>query len=618
MAVKYQFEYTDIEGVLHEVTISNVDYVLAPITIKGSVIYGLSNVDAVDESIRGTGLILDLEASTSRTFSDLYTEQERVFEVQYTRDSIITFNGWLSSEGFYEDFVSDKWNMSLECTDGLSFLSDLSYVDSSGITFSGNQSQLEIIVNCLNRTGISQNINTNIDIYYTGLSTSLDVLDNVYFNSDRFIKDDGETIMSCEEVLRDVLEPYNASIMSFKGEWYIYKLNQLFSDDTPTFFRYLYDGTANAPTTKIVDVSFDLGSQIDSYYPHHVNSNQASTNNKSIGAYRISYKYGLVQSLISNINLVHNGVTIDEWTINSSTNLTLNASGQGVDLDFDATPSVKNLTSDVISLNADDLINFSIRVKTTSLTKNTQLVSWGLFNYKIILTGGSTYYYNPFAVPAEWSLVDTTLLIFGGELDNVSSGITSLPPIPINGDLTVEIYTPTQNTDETGTFTLQELSISPADEADDTIKGEFHTFQREDNPSTNIKDTKQVNNGDNPSDIYYGTIYKTDGTTPTETWFRKGVTESIPLLQLMGEETLRLSQSTSREFTGDVYGYVEPLSVVTINNISGIYVIKACSNNTVTNVANCIFSQIFSGELTDIAYEKTIDYGNTVKPTIRG
>lgn len=618
MAIKYRSTYKDVEGIEHSFTIFSDSFVGSETEIKGSVVLSLAESSDLSKPVKGTGLTVNLDANINLTFSDLYSEQERTYGITYVRDSVTMFNGWLTSDGIYQDFVADKWIISIDCIDGLGFLPELSYVDSNGITFTGNQKLLDIISNCLDRTGIEQNINTNIDIYYTGLSTALDIIDNVYFNADRFVKDDNETIMSCQEVLDDVLLPFGAAITSFQGEWYIYKYNQLYSDDTPTFFRYDNDGVALAPTTKIVDFSLNLGSQIDGFYPHHINSNQSLRGVRSLGAYRISYKYGLVQSLLSNINLEHVMGVIDEWTINSNTNLTLNASGLGVDLDFDATPSVKNLTSDAISLTADDLINFTMRVKTTSLTKNTQIVFWGDFNYKIILTGGSTYYYNPFAVPAEWSLVDTTLQIFGGELDSVNSIFTSLPPIPINGDLTIEIYTPTQNTNEVGTFYLQEVSVAPADGTDDILKGEFHTFQREDNPSAKIKDTQRVNNGDNPSDIYYGTVYKTDGTTPTSTWFRKGVSESKPILRIMGEETMRLNALTSTEFSGDVYGYVPHISIVEIENVDTNFVITDYNYDTLNNVTNIRFKKIFGAELTDLNYELTFDYGNTVEPTIKG
>ena len=349
--------YTDLEGVVHSCSIYRWDDgIIIPTEIKGSVTLNLGSIDDLNGVVRGVGITLNLEASSTNTLSDLYTKNENVWLVNYIRDGVSLFSGFLSNEGIYEDFVNDKWVMSIDCVDGLGNLENLSYVNSSGVPFSGNQKLIEIISNCLLRTGTSKDIYTNIDTYYTGLATNLDVLDNVYYNADRFIKDDGETIMSCAEVLNDVLAPFNAVITSASGDpaftnvWYIYKLNQLFNDDTPTFFKYYSDGTAQGSTTTL-DFSADLGSQVDGYYPHHVNSNQSIRNTKSIAAYRINYKYGVAQSLLGNIFLENVTGTIADWTINSYTNLTLNASNLGVDIltIFDGS-EVKNMTSDVISL----------------------------------------------------------------------------------------------------------------------------------------------------------------------------------------------------------------------------------------------------------------------------
>lgn len=619
MAIKYRINYTDQEGIEHDCTISDVNYVGSETDISGAITWSLAESKDVGDAIRGSGLTINLDADVDLTFDDLYSEEEKTFSVQYTRDSVISFNGWLTSDGIYQDYVADKWVISIDCVDGLGYLSDLSYVDSNGFTFTGNQTLLEIIVNCLNRTGVSQNINTNIDIYYTGLATTLDVLDNVYFNADRFIKDDGETIMSCEEVLTDVLKPFKATITSLDGEWYIYKLNQLYVDDTPTFFRYDSDGVALAPTTKTVDFSSSLGSQIDGYYPHHSGGNQSIRNNKSLGAYRINYKYGLVKSLLSNIFLENVGGVIDDWTINSFTNLTFNASDLGVDIETIADGSdVKNMTSDVITLSAGDLLSYTYKYKVIENNKVGGLIDPGETQYKIVLTDGIiTYYWNT----TDWAAFDVMLTSPIGNLGTITTQTVNLTALPIAGDITFEIWTSVKDPLATSTSVvhLQEVSISPSSAGNEAnIKGEFHTFQREDKPSTKIEDPERVNNGDNPSDIYYGTIYKTDGTTPTETWFRKGKTEEVVLLQIMGEETMRLKANVSKEFSGDIYGYIPHYSIVTINGLTGLYVFIEYNYDTASNITNCKLREVFGSELTDINYELTLDYGNVVRPTIKG
>ncbi|MCP4355273.1 MAG: hypothetical protein GY793_06500 [Proteobacteria bacterium] len=618
----YNSSYTDNEGVDHYINIKQKYYYGFSTSISASGVLHYADNDDVGNSIIGSGFSILVDADVDLTYEDLFTEDARTFLISYTRNSATLFNGWLTPEGFYEDYVSDKWQITLECVDGLGFLKDLSYVDADGLFYTGKQSQLEIISNCLIRTGIEQNISTNIDIYYTGLSTSLDVLDNVYYNADRFIKDDGDTLMSCEEVLMDVLEPYQATIISYNGQWFIYKLNQLADDSDRQYFSYDYLGATLIPASFDYNNYIGLGSQMDGYYPHHVNGNQSLSNRKSLGAYRISYKYGFDKSILDNTRLYKDG-TIDEWTINDALIASGSSGGYGIDLDL-ANPVTIGATSDVVSLSINDVINYSGSFTT---------IGDAVLFYSIVklVNGGTTYYLQnngEWTTSATYIVFENSKKVTGAvfpEQEYVGTDAqlnfeVESDKLPISGDLTIQFYASRVDNvsgDSVGHLKVSYISIA-AIGSDTNIIGEFHTVQREDNPSANVKDVKEVNVGDNPSDLYLGTIYKTDETTPTSTWFRKGITEEKPLLQLMGEELLRLNAQTSRVFNGDAYGYIPYFSIISINNITGGFFPIKYTYNTLNNVTTLTSKQIFGDELADIDYEMTYDYGKTVKPTIKG
>lgn len=619
----YAIEYYDIKEVYHVIDISKKNYYGFSEKINGYGVLSKTSFEDVNNTIISTGLTINLDADTTLTYEDLYTEEDKTFFIKYTRDNEVEFNGWLTPEGYYEDFVYDKWTISLECVDGLAFLEDLSYVQNSGLFYTGKQSQLEIISNCLGRIGIKQNINTNIDIYYKGLDNTLDVLDNVYYNSDRFVKDDGDTIMSCKEVLEDVLSLYNATIVSFKGEWHIYKLNNFYTNQSYNFFRYDYLGNALTPAKDSLDINFNLGSEIDGFYPHHINSNQSLSNRKSIGAHRISYKYGLDKSLLDNTRLFYNGTDIDDWTINDNTIASSTSGDYGIDLQVDY-DLILGATSDSVNLSEDDVITFNCRFAT--------FLNAIRFNAKVILTDGTDTYYlgrgggwfetiSIIGVDNKKRLFDTT----PPEQEYVGTGaylnfsITS-EPLPISGDITIELLSARQDTEagnDSGFITLSEISIS-AEQTATGIDGEFHTVQRETNPSAKVEENDEINVGDNPSDLYLGTIYRADGTTPTDLWNRKGVTEEKVILQIKGEELLRLNAKTSKTFSGDVFGYVPYLCLMQINNRSGYFVPIQYVYNTITNVTQLKSKEIFGDELTDIKYDLTYDYGKVVEPTIKG
>ena len=171
--------------------------------------------------------------------------------------------------------------------------------------------------------------------------------------------------------------------------------------------------------------------------------------------------------------------------------------------------------------------------------------------------------------------------------------------------------------DNDGTVFIKELRLEPG-QGQSNLKGEFHTFQREDKPSSKIKDVKVVFNGDSPSDIYVGTIYKNDEDTPTETWYREGITEEKELLEIMGQETMLINANPSRVFEGDIFGYIKYISIITINNIEGVFMPIAYSYDAANNITSLKLKQVFGSQLEDVDYQKTFDYGTTVKPTIRG
>ena len=618
MALKYFFEFTDIKEIVHRVEISNTAFTGASSQIYGSCSLEVSETKDTLEPFRGSGLQIEIEANSNLTFYDLYSEEERTFSVVYKRNNQILFNGWLSPEGIYEDYVADHWIISLDCTDGLGFLNNLSYVeDATGLTFSGKQTLLEIVVNCLKRTKTPQNILTSINIYYVGLSQSVDPFANVSYNADRFVKGDDNTIMNCEEVLKSVLEPFGAVLTSYNGEWLIYKPNSLVDASSQTFFSYSNLGVALSPTTKTIDFSFALGSQIDNYYPHHVNANQQKSIKSAIGAFRINYKYGLVKKLIENIYFTHNNSTIPDYTILSSAYLSF-LTNQGIEITATSSPQIVLELTNSIPINQNDILSL--------FTDFTIFSSSSFAEFKITLTNASNTYYlnktnkiqgegvNSYTYDTEWVSTNTSIRLESTGNYNTFATL-NISASPISGQLSLLIYTPTPNTHN---IFISELSLTPLPQ-EVKLKGENHTFQRKLKPSSKIKDIKKVYNGDNFSNIYVGTIFKNNQTTPTENWTRYGASETKPILQIMGEERMKMYAKPLQVFSGDVYGYFNYLSLVTINGLTGKFMPTRYQYNAIDNTTSLVLTEVLNTDvLADVDYIKTFDYGNVVEPTIKG
>lgn len=624
MAVKYNLEYLDVENIKHIFELYDDNYTGDPIPVNGSVVMDYGEVDENLEAIRGQGLRVDLAADSTLTFEELFEEQEKTFKVIYYRDSVILFQGWLNPEGFFEDYVNDKWVVSFDCIDGLGYLKNLAFVNSDGTNITGIKTQLEILSLALRRTGIEVDINIDIDVFYTGLADTSSILENVKANTKRYIKDDDFTVMNCEEVIRDVLEPYGAVLTSYNGQWAIYKPNQLFNNTEATFFRYDYLGNALSPTTITFEFGFSLGSQIDNFYPHYCNSNQSFTNKPSFGAYRISYKYGLIKSLIENSDLyTADGSTYDDFTIVNTDNLIFPPAGSyglsSNSIDTLGDSSIVQFITNPITIDAGASFEIEMEVFISDSESTSSIYTY----HNVVPTiesGLDTYYYD--STNGTWGIGypgDFNTFSVNTDQENVIyRGIFTSPPTPVSGEFFLSVRTPFDFTKTTFKGHWNKIGLKAISSTNRDVKGEIFTFDRTTKPSARIEKTREVFTGDSNLDVYEGTLYKADGTTPTETWYRKGVTEDVPILELMGSETMRMNANTMRIFSGDVYGYFNYLSIVSINNRSGLFGVTKYSYDTKNNITSVELKQLFGDELTDLTSEKTLDYGNVVEPTIRG
>ncbi len=625
MALKYYIEYNDTVNVLHRFELYDDNYTDPSIEVQGYVTMDYGQVDENLEAIRGQGLRVNLEANANLTYDDLFSEQQKTFKVIYYRAGDILFQGWLNSEGFFEDYVNDRWIVSFDCIDGLGYLDNLAFVNSDGTNITGVRSQLEVLSLALRRTGIEQDINVDIDVYYTGLADTESVLENVNVNTRRYIKDDDFTVMNCEEVIRDIIEPYGAVLTSYNGQWAIYKPNQLFSNQTATFFRYDYLGNALSPDTVTFDFSLGLGSRLDGFYPHYCNGNQQFTNKSSFGAYRISYKFGEFRPLIDNDTFYSDdGVTIDGWDILPNPKMTIPSAGEsGVTFDDDfigtTTPSLKSTGVNVdagvfVSLSSDAIVDADDGLGYNNIGNSIVIIS--LETTSPI----DTYYYN--INTQTWTNTGSIAAVFIG----YKTGSNSFTDFNINeatpkeGVLKIQYNGASRNAliNKGFTLLLNRFSLTIDSRSENNIEGKILTFERTDNPASRIEKTREVFTGDDPTDIYLGTLYKTDGITPTDTWYRKGVTEAVSILELMGSETMRMNANTMRIFSGDVYGYFNYLSVITIDGRTGKFGVTKYSYDTKSNIISAEFKQMFGDELTDLNVDEEFDYGNVVEPTIRG
>ena len=605
--LKYYLQYTNIVGDEYLCNIYKKDYTGTSTEIHGKAIIDKGAVKDHLEPIRGGGITLELEADLNITLEDLYTENEQDFTVKLYRNNKLIFSGYLNPEGVFQSFVIDSWVISLDCVDGLGAIKNLSFVDPLGFPFTGKMKAIDIVYYCLNRSGIVLPINVSINTTYEGLPIDSDteILSKIYLNVNRYQKTDGDTIMSCEEVLKSVLDLFCACITQKDGEWYIYKPNEIFIDRNVIF--KIYDINNVYLGRKTVKLDYALGSHINNFYPHHCNGDQKIQMKGGNSSFRINYKYGFLASLLENSSLVHNNLSYDGWTINNPPSLINNPARKSGFYVYTVSSSSNLLvaTSDPVFLNAGNKIEFSV---------NVSIVNQARFKFKVV--NGSSYLNNQ----GEWSSDPNTYVDFSVETLYQSSTSFSLvsAELPSTANTYVQVFAPQRTTAfSVNIGFIQSIGLVNKT-GDGNIVGEFHTASRATRISSNIKDNKTIYNGDSNGFVYLGIIYKEDQNTPTTEWNRKNSYEKSQILKIAAEEELRISQKPLKIFEGSTYGQLPYLSAISINGINGLFMPIEYTYDTVTNVAKMKLLELFCTEIADLVYKLTFDYGETSKPTIQG
>lgn len=615
--IKYFLEYSNNEGLISRLEIWEKDFEGEAIEIHGNVVLNYAERKDLLQAFVPSSLDINLEADEEITLQDLYSEDENKFKTKFYFDSQLLFVGILKPDGIWEDWVNDKWEISIDAMDGLSILKELSFVKDDGTFYIGKITQFEALKQCLHRIGYDLPINISDDLpTYNGLTSTNSILHNVLMNADRFYQDKKtNAIMDCEEVLKSILEPYNASIFQMNGEWWVIRANDVKS--SMIFKRY--DGI-NPVTTVTIDPTINIGSHIDDYEIHHINANQKKSVNPSAQAFRVNYKYGLTKGLNTNPDLIQNpsgSLNIDGWEIltPSSGSIMPHSDGRGIIYSNTSDEYYTDIFSldEEINLTTDNYVVVDVNLYGNVIEPNATV---SLFFW--VSTENYVYdFYRGWVLDAD---ADSGIASFSSPISktgnyNISGQFGQMPE---NSRIYVKIGVRGNTFPPKGwphSLIIKNVTIKPSES---NFKGEFHTAQRNTRISSVTKADKTVSVGDSISDIYLGTLYKAD-EDPTEFWYREGVIESKSLLRIMVEDTLRISPRPMLYFEGDTFGYFPYLSLVAINNILGKFQISKYSYNSNTNINRTAFKEFATEYLTDVTdyrYEFEYDFGQETRVLI--
>ena len=602
----YSLSYRDLSGVKWDVTIKSetqdTEY-----AVSGYAILEYPEAQSHLQPIRSSALRLELQSIDGIEFERLWTATERSFLVELKISTQTYFIGFIKPDGIFRSYTERNYNISIDCVGGLGYLENLAYVDNAtGVPFAGITTAIRVIARCLLRTGLELEIWAYTDLVYDGLLDTDEVLEKVKVKQERYYRDDNETPMDCKEVLEDLLEVFGVCVCQHEGKWFVYDPLKIAAniDIGNSFKAYSPQGVYRRDETIFLQkrIGSEITGQSDAYF---VNKNQQIETRAPISGIRVNYKYGLDESLLNNEFLDHNGVSYAGWTINDPTKHAFGPNNRGALISHDETAVV--MSSDAVALAQDDLIRVEFSVSNAGLPSASRS-----FAYRVRI-GTSHYLKN-----GTWSTTPYTNI--SELLANQTTIITrTADPLPVAGNVIVELMGFEFVTTTQGSLTVSRVSISPQEGGNTLpVDGEFHTSQIP--GGSVVADNREVYNGDNSTAIYYGTLYESDGITPTQDWKIKGTTDLKPVLRHLSEKIITINKLPMRYFAGDVYNLIGFLQVI---RVYGAFqgenlMVMGYSLNTKTRIATIQLQRIFGTAPSGMLYEFTLDYGKTVKPTIVG
>ena len=271
----YQFrENTTTNGIRHRVEILERDYSGSVNTLTlGSTPISISVRSEQSDYLGDSAIVthelnVELLSSTFREYLELGMGDDYQFMVLYYIDDSVSkdgtdynvrFKGFITPESYAENFGNPPYMVAFTASDRLADLQSINFYESGVLDqnlipintrVKGSLSQLTIIDKCLRNIKMSQGYRIAVDMFEESFdATSTDIpLNQAYENCKSFYNNN--TADSCADVIRKILKPYGAFIMSWNNFWYIIKEEQLksatvnyvefdtFDDGTPAASSY--------------------------------------------------------------------------------------------------------------------------------------------------------------------------------------------------------------------------------------------------------------------------------------------------------------------------------------------------------------------------------------------
>lgn len=195
------------------------------------------------KAIRGKQATLIFKPQTGITASTFSTgpDDEWIVEAIVVSTGFVLFKGFLIMDDHQQSFlpVEHQYDIELTATDNLGTLKEINLTDDSGNYIRGYKKPIEIIAQCLKKTGLNLEIIVRDTWMEESQTTFMTGLNFVYLQMKTFEKDIDEAV-SCYDGL-EIIFGWRLSVKQHNGQWWVENIDEKTSNSA-YLFRFDADG----------------------------------------------------------------------------------------------------------------------------------------------------------------------------------------------------------------------------------------------------------------------------------------------------------------------------------------------------------------------------------------
>lgn len=208
--------------------------------------------------IHPTSAILRLKSQQDYQFLPLFTQDNKRFKCVYEVDEGSGFTpvwtGFIVPSVYHEDFIATPYTVEIQIADNVKSLEQEPFTDDDGNILFGSLKLVKIIALIMNKTGLSLNIRSGVNIFEENHNTAAtdDPLDQTYM--DVACYRNGSEPFNCWQVLESILRPFGARIFQYDNAWIIEEIDRAVDEYAYRVFDSDGAYSSNSTFDPIIDV----------------------------------------------------------------------------------------------------------------------------------------------------------------------------------------------------------------------------------------------------------------------------------------------------------------------------------------------------------------------------